>query len=349
MACLTALPAGVFDGMTRLERLHLSSNRLTELPDGVFDDLTSLRFLSLSNNHLVGLTHNDPLFAGLPRESSVYLERQTAPPGQPTQPEPPTQPEEPETNAQRLAAAVPLMISASDSIRQGFVRIINESDKRGSVRILAVDDGGNATNPIEIWLEANQALHFNSRDLEQGHPEKGIYEGVGSPRYGDWRLSVETDLSVRVLSYVRTIDRLQTLTYTTYGFLTAMSDVLQRNADGRLAAQTFNPGSNIGQVSKLRLVNTGGNAERVSIEGVDDWGNMEGPVTLTLAAGESRTLSAQDLENGAQGLTGTLGDGAGKWRLFITAGQSVVGVSLLEALSYHLTNMSTMGVATEGQ
>ena len=37
------------------------------------------------------------------------------------------------------------------------------------------------------------------------------------------------------------------------------------------------------------------------------------------------------------------GDGAGKWRLFITAGQSVVGVSLLESASGHLTNLSTMG------
>ena len=51
----------------------------------------------------------------------------------------------------------------------------------------------------------------------------------------------------------------------------------------------------------LRLVNTGANDERVSIEGVDDQGGNAGPVTLTLPAGESRTLSAFDLENGAKG------------------------------------------------
>ena len=242
-------------------------------------------------------------------------------------------------NRARLAAvAVPLMLSASDSMRQGFVRIINESGESGGVRILPVDDGGNAANPIEVQLGANQALHFNSNDLENGNAGKGINAGAGSPMQGDWRLSVETDLGVRVLSYIRTND----------GFLTAMHDVLPRDAEGRLAAQTFNPGSNANQVSKLRLVNAGGNAESVGIEGVDDQGNRAGPVLLTLAAGESRTLSAQDLENGAQGLTGTLGDGAGKWRLFIFAGQSVVGVSLLEAVSGHLTNISTMGVATAG-
>ena len=142
-----------------------------------------------------------------------------------------------------------------------------------------------------------------------------------------------------MLSFIRTTD----------GFLTAMGDVLPRDAEGRLAAQTFNPGSNMNQESKLRLVNAGANAERVSIEGVDDQGDRAGPVTLTLAAGESRTLSAFDLENGAQGLTGALGDGAGKWRLFITAGQAVVGMGLLEAVSGHLTNISAMGVATEGR
>ena len=84
-------------------------------------------------------------------------------------------------------------------------------------------------------------------------------------------------------------------------------------------------------MSKLRLVNTGAAAESVAIVGVDDQGNNAGPVTLTLAAGESRTLLAVDLENGSQGLTGTLGAGAGKWRLFITAGDSVVGMSLLES------------------
>ncbi len=152
-------------------------------------------------------------------------------------------------------------------------------------------------------------------------------------------MDVETDLAVRVLAFVRHGD----------GFLTAMHDVLPRDADGRLVAHTFNPGGNMNQASSLRLVNSGANDENVSIEGVDDQGGSGGPVTLTLSTGESRTLSAVDLENGAEGLTGTLGDGAGKWRLLITAGNPVVGMSLLESASGHLTNISTAGVAGDGQ
>ena len=322
---LTALPESVFDGLTRLEQLILSSNQLTALPEGVFDGLRRLESLDLRYNHLVGLTRDDPLFAGFSSDVVVRLSGQ----------EPPDTPEPPSPT--RLAAAVPLMLSSSDSTRQGFVRVVNESGESGAFRVFAFDDGGHAPDPIEIRLGAGQVVHFNSNDLEYGNANKGIEVGVGGPVQGDWRLDVETDLAVRVLAFVRHGG----------GFLTAMHDVLPRDADRRLVAHTFNPGDNMNQASSLRLVNTGANDERVSISGVDDRGGNAGPVTLTLPARESRTLSAFDLENGAHGLTGTLGDSAGKWRLFITAGSSVVGMSLLESAGGQLTNISTAGVAAD--
>ena len=307
---LTTLPVGVFDGLTGLQTLWLTRNQLTTLPAGVFDGLTSLQTLDLSDNHLVELTRNDALFAGFSDEVEILLDGQT-----------------PEA---RMMAAVPLMLSAADSTRQGFVRIVNESFESGSVRVFAVDDGGHAPDPIEIPLGALQVVHFNSNDLEDGNAKKGIERGVGSPVRGDWRLDIETDLRVRVLAYVRHGD----------GFLTAMHDVLPRNA-----AHTFNPGSNMTQASRLRLVNTGTGAADVRINGRDDQGILTEYVRLTLAEGESRTLSAFDLENGANGLTGALGDGAGKWRLFVVAGRSVVGMSLLESTNGgQLTNISTAGV-----
>ena len=312
---LATLPAGVFDGLTSLQTLDLQENLLADLPAGVFDGLTSLQTLDLRDNHLVELTRNDALFAGFSDEVEILLDGQTS--------------------ATRLYAAVPLMLSAADSTRQGFVRMVNESNESGSVRVFAVDDGGHAPDPIEIPLDALQVVHFNSNDLEYGNADKGIERGVGNPVRGDWRLDIETDLRVRVLAYVRHGG----------GFLTAMHDVLLRSY-GRMVARTFNPGSNMTQASSLRLANTGTGAASVTIVGMDDSGIWVGrQVTLTLAQGESRTLSAFDLENGAQGLTGAIGDGAGKWHLFITARRSVVGMSLLESTNGgQLTNISTAGV-----
>ena len=59
---------------------------------------------------------------------------------------------------------------------------------------------------------------------------------------------------------------------------------------------------------------------------------------------ESRTLSALDLEQGAHGLTGALGDGAGKWRLSIAAehgAESLIGMSVLVDAAGHMANLST--------
>ena len=328
------LRVGLFDGLTSLQRLLLHDNQLTALPAGVFDGLSSLQTLDLVDNHLVELTRNDALFAGFSAEVDILLNGQTS-----------------ET---RLVAAVPSMVSAADSRRQGFVRIVNESQDSGTVRVFAFgDDATRRDDSIEIRLGANQVVHFNANDLEYGNVDKGI-EGVGSMGAdSDWRLDIETDLDVRVLAFVRHDD----------GFLTTMHDVLPRNDQGRLVAYTFNPSSNVNQASSLHLVNTGESEEYVRIVGIDDQGRKK-VMSFPLAGREPRTLSAFDLENGWEsgwrqigpnqwrnfvGPYGTLGDGSGKWRLFITAGRSVVGISLLESVTTgHLTNISTAGVAGGG-
>lgn len=314
---LTTLPEGVFDGLVRLRVLDLSHNQLTTLPEGVFDRLVRLRLLDLSFNHLVGLRADAPLFAKLTVLNALNLEGQT----------------EGERPTRLVRTAVPLFVAASTPLRQGFVRIYNRSGTAGGVRILAHDDAGMAASPVELWLGANRALNFNAADLENGNPSKGMETGIGVGQ-GDWRLDVETALDVQVLAYVRTNG----------DFLTAMHDVLRRGADGRFVAPTFNPGSNRERVSKLRLINPSEDEANLIVEGVDDQGAASGAVRLALLPGASRTLSVLELEEGAGGLTGSLGDGAGKWRLFITADQPIVAMSLLEsASSGHLTNLSTLG------
>ena len=309
---LTALPAGAFDGLTSLQLLDLSNNDIESLPDGVFDGLTSLQGLGLTRNRLASLP--DGVFNGLTSLETLvlnhnYLARLNEDDLRSTIPHPnPNVVWEPQFFPPHLRAAVPLFLSATDSMRQGFVRIINESNQAGSVRILAFDDAGNAANPVEIQLGANQSIHFNAGDLENGNANKGINEGVGSPMQGDWRLGVETELGVRVLSYMRTND----------GFLTEMNYARGGSTrDFGAQLQTINPGSNQERQGKLRLINFGVSEEPYIFLGFDDASgdNADGFFALTLAAGQSRTLSAQDLENGASGLIGTLGDGAGKWRL----------------------------------
>ena len=250
-----------------------------------------------------------------------------------------TSPTATETNN---GVTVPLMLPPSDSFRQSFVRLINSSrNTAAAVRITATDDGGNVYDPVTVQLPEDHRLHFNSGDLADGNTAKGI-EGIGAPIDGNWRLSIETDLTgfgrLRVQSFVRHGD----------GFLTSMHEVLENDANLRI--RMFNPASNTTQQSRLRLINYGETDETLEVAGYDDNGTFyRGPV-FTLPAGHSRTLTAVDLEQGAEGLEGVLGDGAGKWELYVSNyGEgalevgSIIGQHLLYSSSGHISNLSTGG------
>ena len=225
---------------------------------------------------------------------------------------------------------VPLFPAASDAALQGFVRVINHSGDAGEAQVDAIDDTGMSYGPLTLSIDGQQTVHFNSNDLEAGNAAKGLTGSTGVGE-GDWRLTLTSDLDLEVLSYIRTRD----------GFLTAMHD-LAPVVDGMHRIAIFNPGSNTAQVSRLRLLNTGAEEAQVAITGTDDRGmSPGGTVEVTVAAEAAQTLTAADLESGGPGLTGALGDGAGKWRLAVTSQGSIHALSLLSSPTGHLTNLSS--------
>ena len=229
---------------------------------------------------------------------------------------------------------VPLFPAAGDdSGRQGFVRAINRSDTAGEIHIKAYDETERDYEAVTLTIGGNEVVHFNSDDLEQGSPQKGLSGGTGAGE-GDWRLELTSDLEIEVLSYIRTTD----------GFLTAMHDVAPSTGTRHRVA-VFNPGSNRNQESLLRLINPADETAEVMITGVDDKGAAgTSAVGVSLVGGSSRTVGAWDLEYGAEGLDGALGDGAGKWQLMIESDRPVVAMSLLKSPTGHLTNLSTAPV-----
>ena len=224
--------------------------------------------------------------------------------------------------------AVPLFPAARDE-QQGFLRIINHSGEPGEVRIRAFDDSEWDYGEIILGIDAKAVVHFNSEDLEVGSPAKGL-SGVGAGQ-GHWWLELESDLDIEVLSYARSPG----------GFLTTMHDVAPSfGVRHRLAV--FNPARNRTQVSELRLVNVGTQATEVVITGVDGEGvTPANEVRLAVPGGQSRTLSAQQLESGDPGIEGALGEGQGKWQLNVRSDEPIMAMSLLRSPTGHLANLST--------
>ena len=229
--------------------------------------------------------------------------------------------------------SLPFVPAASNRSRPGFVRIINHSERAGMVTIHAIDDSGKRFGPVSLKLEAREAAHFTSADLEKGNADKGLPAGVGDGA-GSWRLELSSGLAIEALAYIRTPD----------GFVTSMHEVAAAvdEASNRYHVPFVNPGSNPNQQSLLRLINPGSGSVRIVITGVDDAGAEAplGEVSLTLGAGASRMLSARDLERGGAGLSGRLGDGTGKWRLSVSGDGPLQVMSLLQLPTGHLANLS---------
>ena len=227
-------------------------------------------------------------------------------------------------------AQVPLLPAGGLETRHGFLRVLDLGGSGGPVSIAATDDGGVPGTASTLRLAPGGGAHFNSSDLEGGSAAKGLVPGTGTPTRGDWRLRL-AGADAGALAYVRTRD----------GFVTPLVGTVPAESGGGLFVAFLNPGSNWRQVSLLRLANPGEAPAEVTVSGVDDAGAPgASPVRLTLPAGTARTLSARELERGASGLDGRLGDGQGKWRLNVSSDAPVEAMGLLESPTGHLANLS---------
>ena len=221
---------------------------------------------------------------------------------------------------------LPLVMPAS-ATQTGFVRIINGPEP-GTVSLTAIDDTGERFGPVSLSLDAREVVNLNSRDLEQGNAAKGLPRGVGNGE-GYWWLELSTDIEViSPLAYIRAHD----------GILISTHDVVPRERYMerwvRWAA-FFNPATNEDRASRLRLINHGTTETAITITARDDTGAWApgGDVRLTLPAGAARMLTAQELEAGGEGFSGSLGDGTGKWRLTVTPGDTGDSIEVMSLLA----------------
>ncbi len=259
------------------------------------------------------------------------------------------------STAAERAHLLPLFPAASDQRWTGVARIFAGTDL--TVTITGYDDAGNKHGPVSLSMDEGATVHLNSHDIEHGNPSKGLSAGLGDGE-GAWWLYLEaepdnlgTELSdILPLAYIRTAD----------GFLTAMHDRVVGDEDGEYFVGIFNPGSNMSQVSRLRVINPNPHDVVVNIiakddapaqyhDDEDDGWVLAGPVSFDLGPHESRTVTALELESGGEGLDGRLGDGQGKWKLRVFAEHPSIDdwrmplyvMNLLASPTGHLSNLST--------
>ena len=228
-------------------------------------------------------------------------------------------------------------VPASSGSREGYVRIINHSDESGDLTVTGIDDAGNRAGPVTLSMEPGGSVQLSSRDLARGSSSKGLSAGLGDEGT-TWRLALESELETEPFAYVRSTD----------GFFRPMHafvrTTLNKQGETEHHVPFFAPADSGSSQGLLRVTNLGETDADVTIAGRDDAGaatTMENRVALTLPAGTTRTLTAQELESGDDGFTGRLGDGDGNWQLTVTTSSTSVQVLSLSRNAGELINLSS--------
>ncbi len=231
----------------------------------------------------------------------------------------------------RLSMANP----GSNVVRQSFIRLLNPTSTEASIEVYGIDDAGSASRnpPVTLVLPAESARQVTVGDLELGNAMKGL-SGSLCDLDGKWQLIFRADQPIEIAGFIRSVD----------GFLTGMS-ALAPEANGVHQLNFSNPARNPNQQSFVRITNLSDESGVVAIRGVDDAGQATANrVTFSLAANSSLQVTAEDLETGnaAKGLSGSFGQGVGKWRLTVSAEINIAVMSLMRAPGGFLTNLSSV-------
>ena len=99
-----------------------------------------------------------------------------------------------------------------------------------------------------------------------------------------------------------------------------------------------------------RVVNHSAESGEVSVMAIDDTGVSYGPLTLSIAAGQTAPFNSDDLETGNadKGLSGGTGAGQGDWYLELTSDLDIEVVSYIRTVDGFLTSMHDVAPAAEG-
>ena len=223
------------------------------------------------------------------------------------------------------------------------LRLVNPGAERTEVRIEGIDDAGRSPGEAVVFtLDGGASRTLSSRELESGSGD-GVSGGLGTGK-GKWRLVVSSDEPIEVLNTLSTPT----------GHLTNLSTV-PGNAgpdDGATHRIGLFPSAAdaLGRQGFARIINRSDSDGEVSIVARDDAGTEHGPVTLAIAAGETKHFNSEDLETGnaGKGLDGATGPpGEGAWRLELSSTLDLQVLSYIRTSDGFLTSMHDFVARTE--
>ena len=190
----------------------------------------------------------------------------------------------------------PFFNPGSNENQVSMLRLVNDYEEEVEVLVTGIDDDGVEGGEVRVVIPPHAARTFTAQELEQGSER---FKGAFGDGAGKWRLFVEnvdtlpvpdSDAQVRVVA--------MSLLESPTGHLTNLSTVPRNEYQGTHSVPLFPSKTAEARQGFARIVNRTEEAAEVSILAYDDDGDVFGPVTLSLDAGETAHFNSHDLEDG---------------------------------------------------
>lgn len=218
-----------------------------------------------------------------------------------------------------------------NSRQASSLRLANPGSETAEVVIEGIDDAGQESGTVRLSVAPGTARTLGAAQLESGEGVDGsLGEGTGK-----WRLMIGSEPHLEVMS----------LLASPTGHLTNLSTAPSSeipSGDGRKRHRVFLfPAAAETREGFARVVNRGRDEASIRIDAYDDEGNVHGPATLVVNAGQTAHFNSRDLELGNvdKGLSEGVGQGTGSWRLELTGGDDMAVLSYIRTPDGFLTSM----------
>ena len=232
---------------------------------------------------------------------------------------------------------------ASDAGHQGFIRITNPTNTSTSVSFYGIDDAGYISPGLASFtLGAQETKQFNSTEIENGAPLKGLVGALGTPSEGNWYLIFSSAGVIEATALIRVPN----------GFLTSVQDADPNKVQLSTfhVIPTVNPAINTVYPSALRFVNPNNATATVRFFAYENSGQRApalGTVSFTIGPFKAVHLTSTEIESGAptKGLATGLGPGTVKWRITVSSDIPIKVMNFIYSSNGFITELPTESTA----
>ena len=234
---------------------------------------------------------------------------------------------------------VPTFNPGSNYRQVSRLRLTNAGAVAATVTIKGIDDSGVLSPAARITVPSSESLELTARQLETGDAERLI--GALGDGQGKWRLTVESDVPIQVMSLIESPT----------GHLTNISTRPSAIGDGVYRVPLFPSASQTSQQGFARVINHEARSGTVEITAFDDSGIAHGPASLSINGSQTVHFNSNDLElgNSSKGISTGIGEGTGTWRLELRSDLNIEVLGYIRTADGFVTSMHDLATLRDGR